>query len=75
MKAGRFYGARDVRVEEVDYPKLEPEGIILRVEYCGICGTEVHYYKRGIYDFKQEALGAGDNHTPHHGARTQWRGS
>ena len=57
MKAGRFYGAGDMRVEEVDYPKLEPEGIILRVEFCGICGTEVHYYKRGIYDFKQENWG------------------
>ena len=57
MKAGRFYGAGDVRVEEVDYPKLDPEGIILRVEFCGICGTEVHYYKRGIYDYKQESWG------------------
>jgi len=57
MKAARFYGAGDVRVEEVDAPKLEPEGIILRVEFCGICGTEVHYYKRGIYDFKQESWG------------------
>ena len=57
MKAARFYGAGDVRVEEVDAPKLEPEGIILRVEFCGICGTEVHYYKQGIYDFKQESWG------------------
>ena len=57
MKAAKFYGAGDFKVEEVDDLKLEPEGIILRVEFCGICGTEVHYNKRGIYDFKQEEWG------------------
>lgn len=57
MKAALFYGAGDMRMEEVDRPKLTPEGIILRVEYCGLCGTELHYYRRGVYDYKQEAWG------------------
>lgn len=57
MKAARFYGTGEFKVEEVDKPKLDPKGIILRVELCGICGTELHYYKRGVYGFEQGEWG------------------
>ncbi len=53
MKAARFYGPEDLRVEEVDYPKLNPEGIIVKVALCGVCGTEYHFYKLGTYGFEQ----------------------
>ncbi len=53
MKAARFYGQKTFKVEDVDKPKLDPRGIIMRVEYCGVCGTELHYYKRGTYRFDQ----------------------
>lgn len=57
MKAARFYGPRDLRVEEVDKPKLNPKGIILKVALCGVCGTELHFYKLGNYGFAQTDWG------------------
>lgn len=44
MKAGVFYGPRKFRIENVPEPRLEPEGIIVRVKACGICGSDVHYF-------------------------------
>lgn len=46
MKALRFHGPRDVRVEEVEKPRLqEPEDVILRVTLTTICGTDLHPYR------------------------------
>lgn len=57
MKAARFYGPGDLKVEEVEDPKLDPRGIILKVELCGVCGTELHFYKLGTYGFAQTDWG------------------
>ena len=48
MKAAVFYGARDFRVETVEDPKMEPTDVLVRVKACGICGSDVHTYKKGI---------------------------
>jgi len=48
MKAAVFYGARDFRVENIEAPKMEPTDVLVRVKACGICGSDVHTYKRGI---------------------------
>ena len=53
MKAAHFYDKGNFKVEDIEKPKLAPEGIILRVEFCGICGTELHYYKLGVYEFER----------------------
>ncbi|MDD4875965.1 MAG: zinc-binding dehydrogenase [Dehalococcoidales bacterium] len=45
MKAAVFYGPNDLRVEEVSDPKLQPDGIIVKVKTCGVCGTDLHAYK------------------------------
>jgi len=47
MKAAVFYGPGDIRVEDVPYPELEPDGILMKVEVCGICGSDLHPYKVG----------------------------
>jgi len=44
MKAARFYGERDIRIEEVDEPKAGPGEVIISVVRCGICGTDLHDY-------------------------------
>lgn len=49
MKAAVFYGARDFRVEDIDVPKMEPTDVLIRVKACGICGSDVHSFKRGIF--------------------------
>jgi len=41
MKAIRYYGKRDIRFEEIPVPLCEPGGLLVRVESCAICGTDV----------------------------------
>jgi (R,R)-butanediol dehydrogenase/meso-butanediol dehydrogenase/diacetyl reductase len=47
MKAARWHGRRDVRVETVPDPAPGPSDVILRVAWCGICGTDVEEYLTG----------------------------
>jgi (R,R)-butanediol dehydrogenase / meso-butanediol dehydrogenase / diacetyl reductase len=48
MLAARWYGRRDVRVEEVDdLGTPRPGWVRLRIEACGICGTDVEEYSSG----------------------------
>ena len=49
MKAAVFYGAKDFRIEDVEVPKIEETDILIRVKACGICGSDVHTFKRGIF--------------------------
>ncbi|CAG9945110.1 unnamed protein product [Clonostachys rosea f. rosea IK726] len=47
MQAARFYGPGDIRVEEVDRPKAENDKVIVAVEWCGICGSDLSEYSHG----------------------------
>ncbi|GII66704.1 alcohol dehydrogenase [Sphaerisporangium krabiense] len=47
MKAAVWYGARDVRVEDVDVPAPGPGEATIAVAYCGICGSDLHEYADG----------------------------
>lgn len=45
MKSAVFYGKHDIRVEEVEMPILHDQDVLIKVEACGICGTDVHIYE------------------------------
>jgi threonine dehydrogenase-like Zn-dependent dehydrogenase len=46
MKAVVWHGARDVRVDEVEDPRIEePTDAIIRVTSSGICGSDLHLYE------------------------------
>lgn len=48
MRAARYYGRHDIRVEEVAEPQVrEPDDVLVEVAYCGICGTDLHEYAVG----------------------------
>src|SRR6476660_6583005 len=48
MKAVRYYGKEDIRVEEVVAPSGPgPQQIVVKPEVCGICGTDLHEYAAG----------------------------
>lgn len=47
MKAARFYGKRDVRIEDVAIPEAGPGQYLIEVEWCGICGSDLHEYLSG----------------------------
>lgn len=46
MKAAVLHGAKDIRTETVSDPVCEPHGIIIKVKLCGVCGSDLHVYKR-----------------------------
>ncbi|HET7399081.1 MAG TPA: alcohol dehydrogenase catalytic domain-containing protein [Intrasporangium sp.] len=48
MRAARYYGKQDLRVEDVVTPEVrEDDDVLLQVAYCGICGTDLHEYAVG----------------------------
>ncbi|MFA3899677.1 MULTISPECIES: 2,3-butanediol dehydrogenase [unclassified Rhodococcus (in: high G+C Gram-positive bacteria)] len=47
MKAARFHGQKDIRIEEIPEPELRPGTVKLKVAWCGICGTDLHEYLEG----------------------------
>ncbi|MGD8401140.1 MAG: alcohol dehydrogenase catalytic domain-containing protein [Bacillota bacterium] len=53
-KVAFLYGPHDLRVEEVEIPKLKPNQVLVKVGACGICGSDVECYeghsKEGRYD-------------------------
>jgi 2-desacetyl-2-hydroxyethyl bacteriochlorophyllide A dehydrogenase len=44
MKTAIIHGPRDVQVEDVDTPQIEPQDVLVRVRASGICGSDVHRY-------------------------------
>ncbi|WP_344341540.1 alcohol dehydrogenase catalytic domain-containing protein, partial [Streptomyces rhizosphaericus] len=44
MRAARFYGKEDLRIEDVPEPAPGPGEVKLRNAYTGICGTDLHVF-------------------------------
>ncbi|MBU7028118.1 MAG: alcohol dehydrogenase catalytic domain-containing protein [Theionarchaea archaeon] len=49
MKAAVFYGEKDIRVEDVEDPTPSEGEVLLSPRYCGICGTDLDAWNRGMY--------------------------
>jgi (R,R)-butanediol dehydrogenase/meso-butanediol dehydrogenase/diacetyl reductase len=47
MRAAVWYGAMDVRVEDVPVTPPGPGEATIEVAYCGICGSDLHEYADG----------------------------
>lgn len=48
MKAAVLYGFNDVRVEERDVPSPGPDEALVKVNACGICGTDIKVITHGL---------------------------
>ncbi|MFC8821999.1 alcohol dehydrogenase catalytic domain-containing protein [Streptomyces rochei] len=44
MKAARFYGREDIRIEEAAEPSPGPGQVKLRNAFAGICGSDLHLF-------------------------------
>jgi L-iditol 2-dehydrogenase len=42
MKAALLYGPRDVRLADVADPVAGPREVIVKMSFCGVCGTDLH---------------------------------
>lgn len=47
MKAVRYYGKEDIRVEEIDEPQTRPGTVKIAPAFNGICGSDLHLYHDG----------------------------
>jgi (R,R)-butanediol dehydrogenase/meso-butanediol dehydrogenase/diacetyl reductase len=47
VKALRWHGRSDVRLDDVPEPVLAPGEVLVRVAACGLCGSDVHEYLHG----------------------------
>lgn len=47
MKAAVYYSPGEFKIEEVPYPVLERDGVIITVKACGICGSDLHFFNMG----------------------------
>lgn len=44
MKAARYYGVQDIRIEDVPEPEPGPGEVKVRVAHNGVCGSDLHEY-------------------------------
>jgi len=49
MLAVRFHGIKDVRCEDIEQVKAAPDQVLLDVIYGGICGSDLHIYREGMF--------------------------
>jgi len=47
VKAAMFYGPKDVRLEEVDVPRIGPRDVLAKVDVALTCGTDRKMFLRG----------------------------
>jgi (R,R)-butanediol dehydrogenase/meso-butanediol dehydrogenase/diacetyl reductase len=47
MRAARYHGRGDVRVDDIPAPDLRPGTVAIDVAWCGICGSDLHEYLEG----------------------------
>ena len=44
MKAAVLHAVNNLRLEEVEIPKLAPNEVLIKVSLCGVCGTDIHMW-------------------------------
>ena len=54
MRAVRFYGKEDIRIDELLEPVCKPCEVIVAPSHCGICGTDLHEYINGPHEYPAE---------------------
>ncbi|HKC11004.1 MAG TPA: alcohol dehydrogenase catalytic domain-containing protein [Vicinamibacteria bacterium] len=48
MKAAVYRGANDLRIEEIPVPEVERGEMLVRVDACGVCGTDIKKIHKGL---------------------------
>ena len=59
MKAAVYHGPGDMSIEELAVPALEKDDVLIRVRACGICGSDLHTYKHGLFEDLGTPMGTG----------------
>ncbi|MFX1415705.1 MAG: zinc-binding dehydrogenase [Promethearchaeota archaeon] len=59
MKAAVLHGPKDLRIDTIEVPRLDPGWILLNVKAAGICGSDLHLYKEKTFIPIRSVLGEG----------------
>jgi L-iditol 2-dehydrogenase len=46
MRVAMYYSNKDIRIEEIPKPKINPDELLVKVMACGICGSDVMEWYR-----------------------------
>jgi len=57
MKAAVYYGKEDVRIEDRPKPAAGPNQLVVKMDYAGLCGTDVDAYTTGSFLRRGMTLG------------------
>ena len=57
MKAAVFAGVRDLRIQTIADPEPTADDIVVRVQSCGICGSDLHSYATGAFVQPGQVMG------------------
>lgn len=53
MKAIKYHGPQDLELINLEKPSAGPGQVLVKVLYCGICGTDIHAYNHpGIFNWE-----------------------
>jgi 2-desacetyl-2-hydroxyethyl bacteriochlorophyllide A dehydrogenase len=52
-----FHGPSDVRVEDLELPAVGPTDVVLAIEACGVCGSDLASYADGHYVQPGQVMG------------------
>jgi 2-desacetyl-2-hydroxyethyl bacteriochlorophyllide A dehydrogenase len=45
MRAAVLTGPQTIELQEVDVPEPTPDGVLIKLRNCGICGSDLHFYR------------------------------
>jgi L-iditol 2-dehydrogenase len=48
MKAAVYRGRNDLRVEEIPVPEVQDGEVLIQVDACGVCGTDIKKIEKGL---------------------------
>ena len=57
MKAAIFRGPRNFEVQEIPTPAVGERDVLIQVDYCSICGSDLHTYTKGLYVSPGQIMG------------------
>ncbi|GAG81544.1 unnamed protein product, partial [marine sediment metagenome] len=52
MKEAVLYGVKEFKIIETSKPTIGPDDVFIKVKACGICGSDMHSYRRGASSIK-----------------------
>ncbi|MDX6285074.1 MAG: L-iditol 2-dehydrogenase [Frankiales bacterium] len=47
MRAAVYKGPRQIEVREIPTPALAPDELLVEIDYCGVCGSDLHFVIEG----------------------------